>query len=235
MCILAEERRTAGDNAGMSRTLAWTLWMLCAAAPLAAVQVAVQMMLDPRAIGEAIAIGQTRVDADRARFHRPYRLPVNKAPIDFIEVVTPFRRVALHAQSRARIGDRSFGQRQALELLNASPVALDVWVELTFHPQNNYVGVPAYEVSLIAAGGARIPPRSVERVPRYGPRVEEEPLRIPVPGGIVLPGGSQPLLGGTVMAQFDGRSLNASGTYDVVIVEGRNELARVRVDLAKLR
>ena len=231
MCILAEERRTAGDNAEMSRTLAWTLWMLCAAATLPAVQ----MMLDPRAVGEAIAIGQTRVDADRARFHGPYRLPVNKAPIDFIEVVTPFRRVALHAQSRARIGDRSFGQRQALELLNASPVALDVWVELTFHPQNNYIGVPGYEVTMIGAGGARIPPRSVERVPRYGPRVDGEPLRIPVPGGIVLPGGSQPLLGGTVMAQFDGRSLNDSGAYDVVIVEGRNELARVRVNLAKLR
>ena len=230
MCIFSEEGRTAGDNADMRRTLAWMLGMFCATAPLPAVQ----MMLDPRAVSEAIAIGQTRVDADRARFHGPYRLAVNRAPIDFIEVVTPFRRVALHAESRARVGDRLFGQRQALEMLNAAPAELDVWVELTFHPQNNYVGVPAYEVALIA-GGARIPPRSAERVPRYGPRVDGEPLPLPVPGGIALPGGSQPLLGGTIMARFDGRLLNVNGVYDVVIVEGRTELARVRVDLAKLR
>ena len=205
--------------------------MLCATGAASAVQ----MTLDARAISEALTIGQSRVDADRARFHAPYRLPVSKPPIDFVEVVTPFRRVVLHAESRARVGDRSFAQRQALEMLNASPPELDIWVELTFHPLNAYVGVPPYEVSLIDRSGVRIPPRVFERLPRYGARVDGEPLRLPVPGGIALRGGSQPMLGGTIVAQFDGRPLNPNGAYDVLIVEGKAELARVRVDLGKLR
>jgi hypothetical protein len=43
------------------------------------------------------------------------------------------------------------------------------------------------------------------------------------------------MLGGTVMAQFDGRALNPVGTYDVVVEDERREMARVRVELGKLR
>ena len=215
----------------MGRNLAWVLWIPYVTATLSAVQ----MTLDARAVSEAIAIGQSRVDADRARFHAPYRIPVNKPPIDFVEVVTPFRRVVMHTESRARVGDRSFGQRQALELLNATPAELDIWVELTFHPLNTYVGVPPFEVLLADRSGVRIPPRAFERLPRYGARVDGEPSRLAVPGGIALPGGSQPMLGGTIIAQFDGGPINATGVYDVLIVEGKAEPARVRVDLGRLR
>jgi hypothetical protein len=214
----------------MRRGLAGMLWVLSATAILSAVQ----MTLDPRTVSDAIAIGQSRADAERARFHAPYRMQVGKAPVDAIEVVTPFRRVVLHAESRTRSGDRSFGQRQALELLNASPAELEIWVDLTFHPLNTYVGVPAYDVYLIDTAGTRIPPRTVERLPRYGARVEGEPSRLPVPGGSAG-GRAQPLLGATVTAQFDGRLLNAIGAYDAVVVEGKTELARTRVDFAKMR
>jgi hypothetical protein len=193
------------------------------------------MTLDPRAISEAIALGQSRVDANRARFHAPYRMSVARAPIDSIEIVTPFRLVAMHAESRARTGDRSFGQRQAFEILSASPAELEVWVDLTFHPQNTFVGVPPYEVALIDAAGVRTLPRTIQHLPRHGARVDGEPLRLPGGGGIALPGGSQPMTGGTVTAQFDGRALRADGVYQIVIVEGKIELARVRVDFAKLR
>jgi hypothetical protein len=215
----------------VKRSLAALFAVLCATGVLSSVQVT----LDPRAISEAIAIGQSRVDANRARFHAPYRMPVARAPIDSIEVVTPFRLVAMHAESRARAGDRSFGQRQAFDILSASPAELEIWVELTFHPLNTYVGVPPYEVALIDTNGVRTTPRTIQHVPRHGPRVDGEPLRLPGAGGIALPGGSQPMTGGSVTAQFDGRPLNATGVYQVVIVEGKTELARVRVDFAKLR
>ena len=215
----------------MGRILTWGLWIICATATLSGVQ----MTLDARAVTEAIAIGQSRVDAERARFHAPYRLPVNEPPIDFVEVETPFRRVVLHAESRARVGDRTFGQRQALEMLSAAPAELAVWVELTFHPQNTYVGIPPFEVLLTDRSGARIPPRGFERLTRYGARVDGEPSRLAVPGGLAWPGGSQPMLGGTIIARFDGRPLNANGAYDVLIVEGKAELARVRVDFGRLR
>jgi hypothetical protein len=62
-----------------------------------------QPALDARALADAIAIGQTRVESQRARFHQPYRIPVNRPPVDYIEVVTPFRRVALAAEAAHRL------------------------------------------------------------------------------------------------------------------------------------
>jgi hypothetical protein len=64
--------------------------------------------------------------------------------------------------------------------------------------------------------------------------VDTTPLFLPVPGGIA-PGKSQPMFGGTVIAEFDGESLNPKGTYEVVILDREKELGRVRVDFAKLR
>lgn len=196
---------------------------------------AMQVSLDPRAVSEAVAIGQSRIARDRTRFHEPYRLAINKPPVDFVEVVTPFRRVELVAESRAQIGDRSFGQRQALELVGSAPPDLEIQVELTFHPQNTYVGVPDYAVSLIEPGREPLHPLTVERTPRYGPRVEGAPLPLPVPGGLVIPRNSQPLLGATLSARFDVRLVKPAGQYDVVIGESGKELARVRASLEKMR
>jgi hypothetical protein len=194
---------------------------------------AMQMTLDPRAVDEAIAIGQSRIDVQRTRFHAPYRLAVGRAPLDYIEVITPFRRVALAAEARTRVGDRSFGQRQAFELLSTASNQLELWFELTFHPLNTLVGVPAYDIALEPSGGGRILPRTVNRIPRYGARVEGE-LPFPAPGS-ALPGGSQPMLGGIVITEFDGRVLDATGAYDVVVREAGKELARVRLELGRVR
>src|SRR5688500_7026106 len=132
----------------------------------------VQISLDARAIGEAIAIGQSRIERDRIRFHAPYRLVVNRPPIDYVDVVSPFRRIVVAAEARARIGDRTFGQRQAFEMLAAAPAEIELYVELTFHPLNTFVGVPDYTVVLAESGTAPVQPRVVERVPRHDPRVE---------------------------------------------------------------
>lgn len=223
-------RRSTAHNARMSQVLV-TVGLLLAHLTLQAMQVA----LDPRAVSEAIAIGQSRIERDRTRFHAPYRLAINKPPVDFVEVITPFRRVELLAESRAQIGDRSFGQRQALELVNSEPPDLEIQVELTFHPQNAYVGVPDYEVWLAEPTAAPLQPRTMERTARYGPRVDGAPLPLPVPGGLVIPRNSQPLLGGTVTARFDVRLLKPSGQYDVVIGESRKELARIRASFEKMR
>jgi len=195
---------------------------------------AAQRTLALRDIDEAIRLGQTRIDADRARFHAPYRLPVNQAPVDYVDVITPYRRVVLAADEQARFGNRSFGQRQALELLNAAAGQFDVITELTFHPLNTYVTMPAYEVALIK-GGTRITPATLDRQPRFGARVDGLPPAIPVPGGLVRARGSQPMLGGTVIARFAGDAVDAAGTQDLVISEQGKDLARVRIDLGGLR
>lgn len=205
--------------------------IVCAATAAAATQ----FVLDPRAVNEAIALGQTRVARELARFHEPYRLSVQRPPVDFVDVITPFRAIVLTSEARARAGDRSFGQRQAFELLDAAPMELELRAEFSFHPLNTFVGVPPYEVALVDARGRRLEPRTTESIPRYGARVEGSPPPLPVPGGLAGRTDSQPMLGGTVIARFDGRNLDAAAVYDVVVAEGGKELARVRADLGRLR
>jgi hypothetical protein len=218
----------------MPRRAAVTILLLalCGAAPYTA-----QLDLDSRAIDEAIAIGQSRLAAERTRYHEPYRLIVARPPVDYIDVVTPFRRIVLGAQARAEIGDRGFGQRDALELLAAAPDQVDLRIELTFHPLNTYIGVPDYRVTIEPPAGERLPPvlpRTLERVPRFGARLDGMPLPSPAPAAPATAGSSQPMLGGTVIARFDGRLL-AGTASTMVISENGGELVRVRLDLATLR
>ena len=194
---------------------------------------AAQLTLATSEIEEAIRLGQTRIAADRARFQAPYRVLVTQAPVDFVDVVTPFRRVVIAVDERARLGDRSFGQRQAIELLSAAGGRFDFVVELTFHPLNTFVTMPEYGVAVIR-DGVRIGP-VVDRRPRFGVRVDDLPPSVPTPAGLIPNRGSQPMLGGTLIAQVDGQALDRAGDIDVVVTDGAKELARAKVDLRTLR
>ena len=203
---------------------------------LAAGASALQPVLDRIAIDEAVAIGRSRIESVRTRFHQPYRSRVNRAPLDFIDIVTPFRRVEIEAELRARAGTRSLSQRDALAMLDTAGGDLDVFAEFTFHPLNTYIGVPDYAVSLLATGRAstpELPPRGLQRIPRYGARLQGAPLPFPI--APQPPRGSEPMLGGTVIATFNVNLIDPNGVYDVVVREAGNELARARVNLAALR
>jgi hypothetical protein len=190
--------------------------------------------LDPAAINDAIAIGLSRSAPDRARFHQPSRATVNQAPIDTIDVVTPFRRVALAAEVHTRNGGRLYGQRDAMAVLQASANQFDVVVELTFHPLNTYVGVPDYSVAL-SRGDEQVTAADTERVSRFGPRLVGSPLPYPYGGGAGSPMQAQPLTGGSIVARFDSTLVDPTGTYQVVIREAGRELARVPFALGALR
>jgi hypothetical protein len=195
-----------------------------------------EQALDRRLIDEAIAIGDSRIEAVRTRYHQPYRTQVARPPIDYIDIVTPFRRVALLAEDRARAGDRPFGQREAIAALGDRSDVVEILIEMTFHPLNVFVGVPAYDVELAPASSAtRIDPLQIGRIPRFGARVEGVPLPSAYPEAPRLPGGSQPLLGGTIVAGYRAGALNPNGVYEVVVSEKGKELARARVNLGSLR
>lgn len=193
--------------------------------------------LAPQAIGDAVALGQTGIESRRTEFHRPYRVPIGRPPLDEIEVTTPFRRVVLAAETSLRAGQRLFGQREAYAVLGDEPEMVEFAVELTFHPMNTLIGVPAYEVRLERVGAPAdvVLPTKVDRIPRFGPRVAGVPRTAPGQGVGLSRGGSQPMLGGTVLARLDGRALDHRGAYDVVISEAGREVARGRVDLGILR
>ena len=200
---------------------------------------AYQPTLDLQTINEAIAIGQSRVESTRLRFHEPYRVRVAQAPVDYVDVVTPFRRVAIAAETHARIGER-FGQREALALLGDRGGLVEFFIELTFHPQNAFLGVPPYTVHVTAAGTTgEITPRRVDRVPRYGARLEGFPLPYEYPTVPAPPAGSQPLLGGTLVVQLESSAMGAAGRYDLVVGEKEKDrektVARLTINLATLR
>lgn len=197
---------------------------------------AVQMTLDRRAIEEAIYIGQSRIERERERFHTPYRVRVTQPPIDWIDVITPFHRVELAAEMNARRGGRQFSQREAMDILREAPNQIDLVIEMTFHPLNNFVAVPSYEVELIpASGSSRIKPRRLDRFPRFGPRADSVGLAFPLPNASAVFGGGLPVVGGTMIAALDGSTFDPQQPLQVVVLDGKTELARARLDLARMR
>lgn len=196
---------------------------------------AVQLTLDDRAINEAVGIGQSRIDRERAQFHRPYRLVVAHSPVDWIDVITPFHRIVLASEMSARVGNRVFGQREALAALRDASGPLELVVELTFHPLNTFVGVPAYTVTLVGAQGAKVQPLRTDRYPRFQARIETPTPELPIPGGAPVLGKGEPVIGGTIVAPFGAAALDPKGLYTVVIAEAGKELARAEMDLGKLR
>ncbi|HEY6361322.1 MAG TPA: hypothetical protein VIX63_09470 [Vicinamibacterales bacterium] len=213
------------------------LLIVCVAVLAATGIEAIELALGPRALTEALDVGLTRIDSIRTRFHQPYRLPVLRPPVDYAEIITPFRRVVLAAESRARAGDRLFGQREARATLGDTPEQVDVLVELTFHPQNTFIGLPAYVVRLLPVQAATGPvePRDFSHVPRFGPRINGASPAYPYAVAPPVAPGAQPLTGGAIIARLDGRILDSNGLYDLVVLDGGKELARARLDLRALR
>jgi hypothetical protein len=196
---------------------------------------ALELTLDPVAITAALRIGQSRLDREREAFHAPYRLAVNVPPIDYIDITTPFRRVALASEQRMRLGERSLSQRQAMELLATSPGIIEVVLQLTFHPMHALVRVPDYQVQLISPAGKPIEPRRIDLVPRFGPRLDNMPVPLPGTPTNGAARTAQAMLGGSVIAEFDGSTLDAKSAYQVAVLEQGKELARTRLDLGKVR
>ena len=213
------------------------LWTIVLAALAGSALEGFERTLDRRAIEVARAIGLAPLEADRRQFHAAYHIEVGEPPVDYLEIVTPFRRVVLAAEQAAQATGRGITQREAFEALGDDPRQVDLIVELTFHPLNTFIGVPAYDVELeeTREPDERVEPTAIARVPRHGPRVGDPLLPTPMPPPVRAFGASEPLLGGSLIATFAGRRLEATGRYEVVIREGETEIARARVDLGGFR
>ena len=196
---------------------------------------AFEPVLERRAIEQATFLGQSRFDAERSRFHSGYRLAISRPPVDWIDVITPFHRVALAAEAKARLGDRVFGQREASAALSVAPNQIELLIELTFHPLNNYVGVPAYTVTLHRGQDKPIASKSITRYPRFGPRTETNAPAPPNPNAAPILGSGQPMLGGTMVVQFAIDAIDANGRYDIVMADGGKEILRTGVDFGRMR
>jgi hypothetical protein len=196
--------------------------------------------LERRDLEQALAIAHSTIESTHLAFHADYRFHVLTPPVDFVEVVTPFRRVVLSAETAVRTGRRMFGQREALDALQPDPERLEVFVELTFHPMNTFVGVPAYDVELAPVGAPRprVPAGTIDRLPRYGVRLDDTSYLFPYSSTPRprLATESEPLTGGTLVVRFQGEGIDANGVYEVVVKDGNKEIGRTRpIILSRLR
>jgi hypothetical protein len=196
---------------------------------------AFEPVLDRRAIEQAIFVGQSRFEAERRRFHSAYRIVVSRPPVDWIDVITPFHRIALAAEAQARLGDRVFGQREAAAALSTARNQIELLIELTFHPLNTYVGVPAYTVTLNRGQEKPVAAQFINRYPRFGPRTDTNAPAPPNPNAAPILGNGQPMLGGTLVVQFAADAIDATGRYDIVLADAGKEIVRAGVDLGRMR
>jgi hypothetical protein len=171
---------------------------------------AVQGNLDLPTVNEALLFVRTATTAEQSQFNRPYRTLVNKAPVDYIEVITPFRRVVLEGTAR-RQQTGLLSQKDALALLDTAGNTIDISVELTFNPLNNFLGVPDYNVALVGSDRRHVAASETFRAPRWTVRLEGLPSAIP-PTTAVRPGGAR-MIGATIVGRFPLTALNPAGTY----------------------
>lgn len=202
---------------------------------------AVQAHLDADGIDQAILFARQATRDERRTFHDGYFRTPGDA-VRRISLVSEYRRVVLLVEEKMRILDRGYGVRQMTDALKPWRGLLEVIVELQFHPQNNYVGVPPVDVQLVPLDPTGAPgPMTLEggeRRPRYGLFWDPPPMDAPwwpfPPPYVPVITGSEPLTGGWVQARFDALPL-ARGRYQVVVKDGQRTLGSGDFDLGALK
>lgn len=179
---------------------------------------AVDLTVGQNQIYRAIAIGRG-TDADRARFHDRYRLPVGDATIERLDVLTAFRRVVVETERRVQWGDHMFGARQGDELIKPWRAKVTFVLRLRFHPMNVFVTVPSYD---IAVGAPDLEALDVRSTPISA-----------MPASNQKPGAHVALVGAIVEADFDAAGIGQTTRVVSVRLDGR-ELARATVDFSKV-
>jgi hypothetical protein len=202
---------------------------------------AVDVNLDREGIDQAIVFARQATRPERQAFHDGYlRTPANE--LRRVSIVTEYRRVVLLTEEKMRVLDRNYGVRQMTAALTPWRGLIEVIVELQFHPQNTYVGVPLVDVLLVPLDvpGNPMPllAEATDRRPRFGlfwdPTPADAPWwPFPPPTTPVL-AGTEPLTGGWVHARFDARGA-ARGRYEVAVKDGASTLGRVEFDFGAIR
>lgn len=194
--------------------------------------------IDRDAIDEAIIFARQATRTERRDFHDGYQRLPGEA-VRRISVVSEYRRVVLLVEEKMRNLDRDYGVTQMTRVLTPWRGLVEVIVELTFHPQNNFIGVPLIDVLLVPLETSLpIVPEATDRRPRFGLFWTPPPMDAPwwpfPPPALPNVIGSEPLTGGWLHARFAVAPL-AKGRFDIVIKDGATTLAKAEFDLGALK
>ena len=184
---------------------------------------AVTDSLSERDVAQALSIANGS-EASRALFHAPYRVVADDPIIEQLEIISEFRRFVLAAEDQLKAGNWMMARggfdakgRTLRDLLRPLEGQLSVRARLRFHPQNNYVTVPAFDIllgepTLLAINAVRIP---------HTTRSTGEP-------------GTRDVINGATIEVFYNAPTIADRVLPVrLFFEGR-ERARISVDFARL-
>lgn len=201
---------------------------------------AIDVQLDQDGIFAAIDFGRQATREARTSFHEAYQAMPGDT-VRRISLVSEYRRVVLLMEEKKRQLDRNYGVTQMNQALKPWRGLLDVIVELQFHPQNTFVGVPPIDVLLVPLDtpGTPMPlvAEATDRLPHFGRYWDPPPMDspwwpFPTPGLPVIRG--EPLTGGWVEARFDAASFK-QGRHEVLVKDGAKTLARATFDFGALR
>jgi hypothetical protein len=201
---------------------------------------AIEKDLPVKGVDEAIIFARMSQRAERQAFHDRYVRWVGET-VRRISIISEYRRVVLLTEERIRLGDASYSVRQMTTDLQPWRGQVEVIVELTFHPQNTFIGVPLIDVLLVpldAPGTLPSTADATDRIPRFGVYWEPTPPDAPwwpyPPESKMVTPKAEPVTGGWVRTRFDAAPL-AGGRFEVVIKEGVKTLDSAVFDFGALR
>lgn len=202
---------------------------------------AITANIDREALDEALIFARQATRDERRAFHDGY-LETPGGAVRRISVVSEYRRVVLLVEEKMRLLDRNYGVRQMTQALGPWRGLVEVIVELQFHPQNTYIGVPLIDVLAVPlddpANPAPLVPEANDRRPHFGMFWDPPPMDAPwwpfPPATAPVIGRTEPLTGGWLQARFDARPF-AKGRFDIVVKDGAARLGAATFDMGALK
>jgi hypothetical protein len=203
----------------IARTAIVAVAFLVAQARMAAI---IEELTD-RDIAHALNIANGS-EAARSVFHTRYIVAVDDDTIEHLEAVTEFRRYVLSAEGQSKSGNWMMARggfdakgRTLKDLLRPLSGQVSIRARLRFHPQNNYVTLPAFDILL---GEPTLLAIDAVRTPQITPST----------GG---PGRRDVITGADVEVFFNAPTIANRVLPVRLLLEGK-ELARATVDFGRL-
>jgi hypothetical protein len=164
-------------------------------------------------------------DATRALFHAPYRVVIDDPLVEHLEIITEFRRFVLAAEDQLKSGNwmmakGGFDQkgRTLKDRLRPLGGQVSIRARLRFHPHNNYVTLPAFDILL---GDPTLLAINATRTPHITPATGE-------------PGTRDLIYGATIEVFYNAPTID-DRTLPVRLFSEGKELARISMDFSRVR
>jgi hypothetical protein len=176
--------------------------------------------LDRPQIESALRLARSS-DAERARFHEAYRVPVPQREVESLEVITEYRRMVMIAEERMSTGAWSYTVtiRSAEEALQPWVGKLAIRARVKFHPMKVYPRVPGIAI-FVGDPPGRQAPQQISSSPLFALGTSSTQ--------------ANPMVGAQVDAVFDAAAVGR-GRLTVMILGPETLEVRVPVDFGSLR